>query len=140
MTDFLRTLIDGDSAIKALFLMMMVDITGGIAKAIKLKSLNSTTSFSGMTKKAGVILVVCVVGILQPHLHLPVMAIGGASLTAMDGVALLYVVTEAISVLEKAAVLGVWVPPFLLEALSKIRGEDRTPLLGIVTVDSKPCD
>lgn len=93
-----------------LALLTTLDVIAGVLRAISNKKLNSTTSYIGMSKKAMMFVVIGVVEVLQPFLTIPI--------TQM--VTMFYVLTEAISIIEQAASIGLPLPQGLVEALSKV--------------------
>lgn len=120
----------------ALVGLIVLDILMGLASAFVMKTISSSASWRGMTKKASEILIVAAVGLLQPALQ-GIPAVGDVPLVHI--VCTFYCITEALSILENASRLGVPVPPFLVSALSKLRGEAKLPAFPIeVTVKEMP--
>lgn len=108
-----------------LALLTTLDVIAGILKAVADKRLNSTTSYIGMSKKAMMFVVIGVVEVLQPFLTIPI--------TQM--VTMFYVLTEAISIIEQAASIGLPLPQGLLDALAKV---DPKSLTGTTYSPPKP--
>ena len=105
-----------------LLLLILIDICMGTLAAFVAKRLSSNVSWRGMTKKAASLLVLGMVAAVEPLTGLPLAKL----------VALFYIWTEAISIVEAAAALGVPLPAQLLDALEKLKAADRIPLPGPV--------
>jgi toxin secretion/phage lysis holin len=99
--------------ISTLLIMIGIDIVSGLLVAISRKTLNSTLSFQGITKKLFMILLVGLAAVIQFRVN--------SDLPLAHIVAMFYVVTEAISVLENAAALGVPLPPTFIDVMSKLK-------------------
>jgi len=100
--------------VSTLCILMGIDILMGLLVAFGLKEVNSSISRIGMVRKVGTMLLVALAFILEPYTH-------GVPLGFFTTLA--FIVTEAISVTENSAKLGIPVPKPLIEALSKLRGE-----------------
>lgn len=124
--------------VQALFVLMGADILGGIFIALKQKKLSSTTSWRGMGKKAMTFLVILVVAVMQQVTKFPPIVVFGWTMTMIEGAILFYLATEAISVLEKAAIMGVPLPRGLVETMIKLKGESGPALnIGVLPVPPK---
>lgn len=97
-----------------LFLLMAIDICAGFFAACVTKTLSSTTSQAGMSKKALMILMVGTGAIMQPYAQ-------GLALSQM--IATVYIITELISITENVARSGVPMPEIVMNLLQKLRGE-----------------
>ncbi len=106
----------GQPVMSGLMLLMCIDVAVGILLAIAKKTLNSTLSWRGMSRKAIMLLIVGACGVLQPSLP---------SIPILNMVAFFYTLTEAISILEAAAAAGVPLPQGLVDTLSKLREQQR---------------
>lgn len=102
--------------ITALLALMVIDVVSGICVGIARKRISSTISWRGMSRKALMLLIVGVGMVLEPF--------AGGILTGKI-VALFYLFTEAISILENAALAGVPLPKQLVDTLMKLK-EDST--------------
>lgn len=117
--------------VKVLGILILADIVSGTLAAIGKKTLNSTTSFIGVTRKAMVILILALSAAMEPFA-------GGIPLANM--VALLYIKNELISIAENAAALGVQFPDAIMEMLSKVQTqkaaklEQKTPTQKLVPI------
>lgn len=106
-------------SVKTLVVMIGLDIAAGWLVAIAKHTLNSTTSFAGICKKAMVLLLVTVAIILEPYANgLPISML----------IALGFIGMEGISIAENAAVLGVPLPPQLLQILEKFQNSKEDKL------------
>ena len=102
-----------------LIILMLLDVAMGLVLAFGDRRLNSATSWRGMTKKVGILLVVCLAAVIEPYAN-------GFPLVDMS--AGFYAVTEGISVLENAGRLGIPMFGPLKDALTKLRGESTQPI------------
>lgn len=100
--------------VAGLLLMMALDIISGVLAAIISRRLSSSASWHGMSKKAFIWLIVGVGAVIEkvvPEIPATKMVCG------------LYLVTEGLSVLENAAMVGVPLPKPLVETLVKLKSE-----------------
>ena len=95
-----------------LMVMMVLDVAMGLVCAIGLKTVSSTASFRGMSKKAAMLLIVAVAVALDPFM--PNVVLGKL-------VALFYCTTEGLSILENAGRAGVPLPSWLKDSLAKLK-------------------
>lgn len=102
----------------ALLVLMLLDILMGLIVAVGTRTVSSSTSWRGMSKKATVLLILGVAAVIEPYAQ-------GLPLTKL--VALFYVVTETLSILENAAAVGVPLPPVLTDALAKLHAAKPPP-------------
>lgn len=105
-------LISQSGLIHVLVWMIVIDISTGITKSFKVKETNSTTGLLGVVKHALVMLLVFVVSVYVP-------------LFGFDRVAQFFVIyliiSYAISIAENWGALGLPMPKFVIERLSKLR-------------------
>lgn len=99
--------------IGALIMLIGIDILTGLLNALADRTLNSTTSFRGMTRKAMVLLIVGTGAVLEPYTGLPLSKL----------IATFYLFTEAISITENLHKAGVPLPSFLTDTLEKLKGK-----------------
>lgn len=104
----------GQPVVSILVTLMFLDTASGIFLAIAKKTLNSTISWSGNSKKALMLLIVSAAGIFQSL---------APAFPVMNMMASFYVVTELLSLLENAAAAGVPLPPGLIATLQKLRDQ-----------------
>lgn len=102
-----------DSLLQGLCLLMALDIITGVLKAISLKTLSSDVSFKGMTKKVYIFVLVAVAVIVD--------GIAGTDTLIRTGVIFFYSITESLSIIENASILGVPIPGVLKDALAKLQ-------------------
>jgi toxin secretion/phage lysis holin len=101
---------------KTLCWMVFVDIIAGILVAMNKRTLNSTISFRGMSRKVMMFLMVGVGVALEPLANgIPVGQLA----------ALAFVVTEAISICENAAALGLPMPRVIMDVLIKLKEDQQ---------------
>ena len=93
-------------------ILIVCDIITGLFCAIASKTLNSTTSFRGMTRKAVMFIIIGMAATIEPFT-------GEIPLARL--VALFYCIAEVISILENAAMLGVPLPKILVDSVEKLR-------------------
>jgi len=96
---------------------MALDIATGLLAAVATKTLDSTVSFKGITKKMLILLVVVAAALLGSNSQ----ALGLTIAVPLgEAVAIYYIVNEALSVIENAGRAGVPIPPMLWDALGKL--------------------
>lgn len=101
---------------KTLCWMVFVDIIAGILVAVNKRTLNSTISFRGMSRKVMMFLMVGVGVALEPLANgIPVGQLA----------ALAFVVTEAISICENASALGLPMPRVIMDVLIKLKEDQQ---------------
>lgn len=98
--------------IPMLLFAQVLDTVSGLTVAMAQRKLNSTTSWRGMARKVMTLFVVMVACIIQRYL--PEMPVANTT-------ALYFVVSECVSILEKAGAMGVPMPAILLDALEKLQ-------------------
>lgn len=101
-----------------LLLMMALDVLLGIIVACMTKTLSSTISHRGMWRKAVKVLLVAVGAVLQPYSN---------GMPLSDLIAMFFIFTEGVSIIENAAIAGVPVPPALIEILKMANKEKKYP-------------
>jgi len=107
-----------------LVLLIFLDILMGILVAVAGKKLSSALSFRGMNKKAGILIIVGAAAAVQSLAGLPLAKL----------VAIFYIVTEVISIMEAGAALGLPLPKVLVDAMTKLRTDNTAVLPVIVPV------
>lgn len=95
----------------ALIALIIIDIVTGTLVAVGDRTLNSTTSFKGMTRKAMVLLILGTGAVLEPYTGLPLAKL----------IAGFYICTEALSITENVHRAGVPLPKFLTDTLQKLK-------------------
>ena len=103
----------------ALIAFMALDYITGVVVAIIEKRLSSEVGFRGLAKKF-LILVFVAVG------HIADTYILGGTPAAMSAVMLFYMANEGISIIEKAAALGLPVPKKLTSIMEQIRNKSES--------------
>ena len=101
-----------DLLIETLIVLMLIDYATGLLKGYKNKNISSNRSYQGIGKKMVMLLIVAAATKIDPLI--PGIAIRTA-------VAMFYVATEFLSILENAAILGVPIPTKLKVALEQCR-------------------
>lgn len=100
----------------ALLALMAIDIVCGLFLSAARKTLSSSVSWRGMSKKAIMLLMVGVAAVLEPFTQ-------GIPLSRLVGI--FYICTESLSILENAAAAGVPLPQALIETLAKLKESQR---------------
>lgn len=103
----------------ALIAFMALDYISGVIVAIIEKRLSSEVGFRGLAKKF-LILVFVAVG------HIADTYILGGTPAAMSAVMLFYIANEGISIIEKAAALGLPVPKKLTNIMEQIKNKSES--------------
>lgn len=106
----------GQPVLGGLITLMVIDILVGIFLSIAKKTLSSTVSWRGMSKKAIMLLIIGAVGVLQPFIP---------AIPLLNLVSAFYTLTEALSILENAASAGVPLPAGLVDTLAKLKEQQR---------------
>src|SRR5690606_14741364 len=101
--------------IETLLAFMAADIASGFALAIVRRELNSSASILGFCRKAVVIVLVSACSVLQQHMPSEA-PIGGL-------VALYFIGSEGLSLIENGAMLGVPMPEWLTRYFEKLQQE-----------------
>jgi toxin secretion/phage lysis holin len=122
--DWLR----GQPVVVALILLMFADVVTGICCSIAKRTLSSSTSWRGMSRKAMMLLIVGVGAILEPLAQ-------GIPLAKL--IALFYIATEVLSITENAAIMGVPLPKVLIDLLIKLREDNRASSI-VITQPGAP--
>lgn len=107
----------------ALIAAMGADILIGVLRAAARRELVSDIAFVGMLKKSAMLIVVALSALMGRFLQV---GIPGVSLPLGEAVAIFFAISEALSVLENAAALGLPVPGFLRAAL-EARSPEKFP-------------
>lgn len=110
-----------------LLALMLIDTITGLLVAWKQKRWNSTASFDGFRKKSTMLLSVVAMIALSPVVP---------SLNLALVLTTFYVFTEALSIIENSATLGVYVPQSMKDVLSKLRESEPQR----VTIINTPTD
>jgi toxin secretion/phage lysis holin len=123
LMEFLKT----NPMFTALALLNVCDVLMGLVLAFGTKTLSSSVSWQGTSKKVGVWIIVAVGYIVRPYM--PEMPLGDADFPVPlpEGILLFFLITEAISVLENGARLGIPLPWWLKDSLIKVveqKGKD----------------
>lgn len=100
--------------VNALLLLMLLDIFSGICVAVAQSNLSSTISWKGMMKKVMTLLVLGMAMVIEPFA-------GGLPVPLANCVALCFICTEGISILENAALMGIPLPAGLVAVVEKMR-------------------
>jgi toxin secretion/phage lysis holin len=103
-----------DTVLQVLLVLMALDVASGVLVAGTNGALDSHRGVLGLRKKAATLLVVGAVHWAQPYLGaLPAAA-------ALTGA---FAMMEFLSIVENAGLAGVQYPPFLRDALGKLRAQ-----------------
>lgn len=100
----------------ALLICILFDFITGISAGVVEHTLSSKTAFEGIFKKFGILVIVSLCHIIDVY----VLGEGDA---VFNAVAMLYVGSEGISIIENAVRLGVPVPKKLYDCLVQLRGD-----------------
>jgi toxin secretion/phage lysis holin len=111
LPDVLKPIVDALSAngVTYLAMFMGVDVVMGVLAAFGAKKLNSTVSWLGMIRKMGTLLIVALCFLIQMQFGWPLVSIS----------VFFFSITEGLSILEKAKMLGIPLPKALTDALEK---------------------
>jgi toxin secretion/phage lysis holin len=109
-----------------LLVLMGLDIVSGLALSIYQKKLSSVISWRGMSRKVFMLLIVAMASLIEQFT-------GGIPVSKLASVC--YIFTEAISILENAAIAGVPLPIALVTALTKMRESQKTVPVAVIKQD-----
>lgn len=108
--------LDRQPILAMLLVLMLIDVLSGVCLSLAKKTLSSSVSWRGMSKKAIMLLMVGVGAVLEPFAQ-------GIPLSKI--VAIFYTFTEAVSITENAAEAGVPLPAALVDTLIKLKESQR---------------
>ena len=97
-----------DPVIKAMFILMALDILSGLLRSVFDRTISSEVSLKGMVKKSFMLILVGVAAVIQRYL-----VTGSLPVDLVIGTAGFFCVTEIISILENAAACKQVIPPVL---------------------------
>ena len=113
---FLTWLIGGfDLLIQVLLILMIFDYISGIIAGYRSNELNSKRAFKGICKKIIILIIISCSTLLSYILR---------NSSLRDIVAIFYVATEILSILENAEKCGVPIPPKLKKALEQCQDKN----------------
>lgn len=96
----------------------------GVSPKTETGGLSSRTAFQGLMKKVLILIVVGVAALIDGA----VASAAGIEMTAVTGACCLwFVASEALSITENAAKMGIKIPRALLQALEIMRSKDENP-------------
>ena len=102
-------------AVRLLVVLMILDMTAGIAYAIYKRELSPRVAWDGVSKKVMTLVLVGLAYLITDSITLPNLGVHAG--TAAAG---FYVAAESISILEKANKIGIPIPAFLRDGLSRL--------------------
>lgn len=105
-----------DKALWTLVVIMCLDYITGIMKAVYTKRVSSAIGYKGLIKKIIILVIVALANIIEN--------ITGGAAAMREMVIMFYIVNEAISILENAAVITPNMPKKLKDILLQIRGNE----------------
>jgi len=106
-----------DASMKILAIFIIADYITGVMKSAKNKKIDSSVGFSGLLKKAAIFIVIIIAHQLD-------MVVSGGSPIFRTMAAYFYIANEGISIMENISLLGVDLPPFLVDALQKVKNDN----------------
>jgi len=101
-----------DLLIETLVVLMIIDYITGLLKGFKNKNISSSRSYQGIGKKMVMLLIVAAATKIDPLIE---------GMAVRTVVAMFYVATEFLSILENAVILGIPIPTKLRLALEQCR-------------------
>src|SRR5690606_24829983 len=106
------------AALTALVIMITLDYLTGVAAAWRLKTLNSEKGAQGLLGKVGILILVALAHVLDG-------LIGSSEPVLRTATIYWYIANEALSVTENLGLMGVPIPPQIVEALERLRGRQQ---------------
>lgn len=107
-----------DGLLVALIAFICLDYCSGLLVGAAQHRLNSQVSFSGLVKKALILVIVAVAHIIDTQI------LGGTSSVFRSATCGLYIANEGLSILENAGKLGLPMPKKLKEVLEQLRDKE----------------
>jgi toxin secretion/phage lysis holin len=112
------TLLGGwDKSLEILLIFIIMDYITGVGAAFKTKTLKSSVGFEGLMKKGAIFLIVILAAQLDR-------ITGNAAGVFRTATAFFFIANEGLSIVENVGEMGVKLPAFLTNALSKLRAEN----------------
>ena len=112
------TLLGGwDKSLEILLIFIIMDYITGVGAAFKTKTLKSSVGFEGLMKKGAIFLIVILAAQLDR-------ITGNTAGVFRTSTAFFFIANDALSVLENVGEMGVKLPAFLTNALTKLRDEN----------------
>ena len=111
------TLLGGwDKSLEILLIFIIMDYLTGVGAAFKTKTLKSSTGFEGLMKKGAIFLIVILAAQLDR-------ITGNAAGVFRAATAFFFIANEGLSAVENVGEMGVKLPGFLTNALTKLKDE-----------------
>ena len=112
------TLLGGwDKSLEILLIFIIMDYVTGVAAAFKTKTLKSSVGFEGLMKKGAIFLIVILAAQLDR-------ITGNAAGVFRTSTAFFFIANDGLSIVENVGEMGVKLPGFLTNALTKLRDEN----------------
>ncbi len=120
-TGAVTTLLGGwDKALEIMLIVVVMDYITGFGAAIKTKTLKSSTGFEGLMKKGSMFLIVILAAQLDRMT-------GNGTALFRTSTAFFFIANDALSIVENVGEMGVKLPAFLKNALSKLKEDNDNP-------------
>ena len=117
--DFRTFIYSGDfNLITILFILMVIDIITGLAKAVKNKNLWSRKSLLGFARKILVFLIITVANLLDLLMNM--------NGTVVLATVTFYILNEVLSITENSAQIGIPLPDKLMEVIEVMNKKSET--------------
>lgn len=117
--DFRTFIYSGDfNLITILFILMVIDIITGLAKAVKNRNLWSRKSLFGFARKVLVFLIITVANLLDLLMNL--------NGTLVLATVTFYILNEVLSITENSAQIGIPLPDRLMEVIEVVNKKSET--------------
>ena len=111
------TLLGGwDKSLEILLIFIIMDYITGVAAAFKTKTLKSSVGFEGLMKKGAIFLIVILAAQLDR-------ITGNAAGVFRTSTAFFFIANDGLSIVENVGEMGVKLPGFITNALTKLRDE-----------------
>ncbi len=120
-TGVVTSLLGGwDKALEIMLIVVVMDYITGFGAAIKTKTLKSSTGFEGIMKKGSMFLIVILAAQLDR-------ITGNGADVFRSCTAFFFIANDALSIIENVGEMGVSLPSFLKNALSKLKDKNDNP-------------
>lgn len=118
-----------DAILDIMLIIMALDYITGVGAAFKTKTISSSIGYTGLLKKASIIIIVILAAQMDKM-------IGSNNNLFRNGTALSFTVNDALSILENTGRMGIRLPAFLKTAFIKLQRSNEAKLDDLMTSEN----